>query len=96
MFTDVMSNSCPGEKGVIGAKGRLCFHSVSFLFLLRILPIASQPTPIFLPGESQGQRSLAGYRQWGCKDSDMTEPTEQACMHAHQLHLLPVQLKQLF
>ena len=26
-----------------------------------------QPTPIFLPGESHGQRSLAGYSQWGRK-----------------------------
>ena len=26
-----------------------------------------QPAPIFLPGESQGQRSLAGYGPWGCK-----------------------------
>ena len=26
-----------------------------------------QPTPIFLPGESHGQRSLSGYRPWGCK-----------------------------
>ena len=24
-------------------------------------------TPVFLPGESHGQRSLAGYRPWGCK-----------------------------
>jgi len=24
-----------------------------------------QPTPVFLPGESHGQRSLAGYRPWG-------------------------------
>ena len=24
-------------------------------------------TPVFLPGESQGQRSLAGYSLWGCK-----------------------------
>ena len=24
-----------------------------------------QPTPVFLPGDSQGQRSLAGYRHWG-------------------------------
>ena len=31
------------------------------------------PTSVFLPGESQGQRSLAGYRPWGCKESDMTE-----------------------
>ena len=26
-----------------------------------------QPTPVFLPGESQGQRSLAGYSPWGRK-----------------------------
>ena len=26
-----------------------------------------QPTPVFLPGKSHGQRSLAGYRSWGCK-----------------------------
>ena len=26
-----------------------------------------------LPGESQGQRSLAGYRPWGHKESDTTE-----------------------
>ena len=25
------------------------------------------PTPVFLPGESPGQRSLAGYSPWGCK-----------------------------
>ena len=28
---------------------------------------------MFLPGESHGQRSLAGYSSWGCKKSDMTE-----------------------
>jgi len=26
-----------------------------------------QPTPIFLPGESQGLRSLVGHSPWGCK-----------------------------
>ena len=29
-----------------------------------------QPTPTFLPGEFHGQRSLVGYRPWGCKESD--------------------------
>ena len=29
-----------------------------------------QPTPVFLPGESHGQRSLAGYNPWGCTESD--------------------------
>ena len=31
-----------------------------------------QPTPVFLPGESHGQRSLLGYSTWGCKKSDVT------------------------
>ena len=32
-----------------------------------------QHTPIFLPGKSHGQRSLAGYSPWGCKESDTIE-----------------------
>ena len=31
------------------------------------------PIPVFLPGEFHGQRSLAGYSPWGCKESDTTE-----------------------
>ena len=42
---------------------------------------ARQPTPIFLPREFHGQRSLAGYSPWGCKESDMTEATQHK--HAH-------------
>ena len=34
-----------------------------------------QPTPVFLPGESQGQGSLVGCRLWGCTESDTTEAT---------------------
>ena len=34
-----------------------------------------QPTPVFLPGESQGRGSLAGCRLWGHTESDMTEAT---------------------
>ena len=32
-----------------------------------------QPTPVFLPGKSYGQRGLAGYSPWGGKESDTTE-----------------------
>ena len=32
-----------------------------------------QSTPVFLPGKSHGQRSLAGYSPWDHKESDMTE-----------------------
>ena len=31
------------------------------------------PTPVFLPGEFHGQRSLAGYSPWGCRESDTAE-----------------------
>ena len=34
-----------------------------------------QPTPVFLPGEFHGQRSLAGYSLWGCKELDTTGST---------------------
>ena len=34
-----------------------------------------QPPPVFLPRESHGQRRLAGYSLWGCRESDMTEVT---------------------
>ena len=32
-----------------------------------------QPTPVLLPGESHGQRSLVGYSPWGGKELDTTE-----------------------
>ena len=32
-----------------------------------------QPTPVFLPGESHGQRNLVGYSPWGHEDLDMTD-----------------------
>ena len=35
-----------------------------------------QPTLVFLLGSSHGQRSLAGHRPWGPKESDMTKATE--------------------
>ena len=34
-----------------------------------------QPTPVFLHGESHGQKSLAGYSPWGHKELDTTEVT---------------------
>ena len=35
-----------------------------------------QPTPVFLPGESHGQRSLTGYSLYSHKQTDTTETTE--------------------
>ena len=34
---------------------------------------AWQPTPVFLPRESHGQRSQVGYNAWGNKELDMTK-----------------------
>ena len=36
-----------------------------------------QPTPVFLPGESQGQGSLVGCHLWGRTESDTTDATQQ-------------------
>ena len=37
--------------------------------------------PVFLPGESHGQRGLVGHGLWGCKESDMTKQLT----HTHAL-----------
>ena len=39
-----------------------------------------QPTPVFLPGESQGWRSLVGCHLWGRTESDTTDATQQQHM----------------
>ena len=45
-----------------------------------------QPTPIFLPGKFHGQRSMAAYSLWGCKESDRTEHA-RAHTHTHTIAL---------
>ena len=42
-----------------------------------------QPLPVFLPGESHGQKNLAGYSPWGRKQSDTTE---QLQFHFHFIY----------
>ena len=42
-----------------------------------------QPTPVFLPGESQGRGSLVGCRLWGCTESDTTEAMQQQQQQTH-------------
>ena len=42
---------------------------------------AQQPTPVFLPGESHGQRILVGYSPWGCKSQ--TRLSNRAHTHKH-------------
>ena len=40
-----------------------------------------QPTPMFLPGKSNGQGSLVGYSTWGRKDLDVTERLNTFTLH---------------
>ena len=48
---------------------------------------AWQPTLVFLPGESHGQRSLVGYSPEGCKELDTTEVTQHAHMLNYKIHI---------
>ena len=47
----------------------------TFPFHFHALEKEWQPTPVFLPGESQGRGSLEGCRLWGRTESDTTEVT---------------------
>ena len=40
-----------------------------------------EPTPVFLPGESHGQKSLVGYSPWGHKELDTTEWLTLLCLY---------------
>ena len=44
-----------------------------------------QPTPVSLPGEARGQRSLAGCSPWGRKELDATEATQTFHFHFQNL-----------
>ena len=49
---------------------------------------AWQPTPVFLPRESHGQRSLDSYHPWDHKESDMTEGALATCHFLTRSHIL--------
>ena len=46
---------------------------------------AWQTTPIFVPGESHGQRGVVGYSPWGHKELDMTEQLSLSLSYIHIL-----------
>ena len=46
---------------------------------------AWQPTPVFSPGESHGQRSLEGFSPWSLKESDTTEYKHEAVFISHEM-----------
>ena len=67
----------PGGLLSMGSALRVGHDSVTSLPLFTFMHWRRkwQPTPVFLPGESQGQGSLVGYRLWGRIESDTTEAT---------------------
>ena len=53
-------------------------------------------TPVFLPGKSQGQRSLADYSPWGCKESDTTEWLSLSkCIYVNEILVILIALVNL-
>ena len=57
------------------AKSQTQLSDFTFTFHFHALEKEMQPTPVFLPGESQGQGSLVGCRLWGRTELDTTEVT---------------------
>ena len=47
-----------------------------------------QPTPVCLPRESHGDKSLVGYSPWGLKESDTTEGRQLLLLYIIRCHLL--------
>ena len=61
----------PGRQQSMGSLSRTRLSDFTFMHWRR----KWQPTPVFLPGESQGRGNLVGYRLWGCAELDTTEAT---------------------
>ena len=78
-FSEVLRIVCIGLPGGASGKESACqcrrHRSCGFNPWARKIPWRRkcQPTLVFLPGESHGQRSLVGYSPWGHKESDTTE-----------------------
>ena len=80
---------------LIGLLVFLVWSWMSYLHVLEINPLSVvllaiiftlwrrkwQPTPVFLPGESHGQRSLVGCSLWGCKGLDTTKQLTHIFSH---------------
>ena len=64
------------EPGRLQSMGSLRVgQDFTFTFHFHALEKEMQPTPVFLPGESQGRGSLVACRLWGSTELDTTEAT---------------------
>ena len=65
----------PGGLQSMGSLSQTQLSDVTFTYTFMHGRRKRQPTPVFLPGDSQGWGSLVGCRLWGRTESDMTEAT---------------------
>ena len=66
------------------AKSWTRLSDFTFTFHFHALEKKWQPTPVFLPGESQGRGSLVGCRLWGRTESETTEVTQHSISSSRQ------------
>ena len=67
----------PGGLQFLGSLSLTRLSDFTFNFHFHAWRRKWQPTPVFSPGESQGQGSLVGCRLWDLTELDMTEVTQQ-------------------
>ena len=77
-----MSHQDPGVEAVVYWSRVLEWVAIAFSGR------AWQPTPVFLPGESHGLRSLAGCSPWRHKELDTTEATEHTLKDYQEMQRL--------
>ena len=58
-------------------QGQICLLLQVFLDFLLLHSSQWHPTPVLLPRESHGRRSLVGYSPWGCTESDWSIYTQR-------------------
>ena len=63
------------------AEGRTWLSDSTFTFHFPALERKWQPTPVFLPGESQGRGSLVGCRLWGRTRLKWLSSSSSVCLH---------------
>ena len=80
-----LENPWTEEPGRLQSMGslRVGYDWVTWLSFFTFMPWRRkwQPTPVFLPGESQGWGSLVGCRLWGRTESDTTEAAAAALVY---------------
>ena len=76
-YSHEIKTLAPGRKAMTNLDSILKSRDITFPTKVRLVKAekAMAPTPVLLPGESQGQGNLVGCRLWGFIESDTTEVT---------------------